>query len=88
MTNKPESLTTTLRRRLSEVDGLHNTIARETGVSQATISRIHTGGCSPTLATAERIFGWFERYDKSARRLKAGGVIRRVGRPATATFRD
>ena len=87
MTKKSESLTLKLRRRLSELDGLHITIARETGVSQATISRIHTGGCSPTLATAERIFVWFEHYDKSARRrLKADGDIRRVVRSAATSF--
>lgn len=64
---KQESITSYIRRRLAELEGQHNRIARETGVAQATVSRIHQGQCSPRLETVEPLLAWLQANDPSAR---------------------
>ena len=44
---KREPLYDYLRRRLGETIGLHNSIAKEAGVPQATVSRIYCGHGMP-----------------------------------------
>lgn len=59
-----EPIYTYLRRRLEETVGQHSKIARETGVPQGTISRIHVGGCDPRIGTVQPLLDWFERHDR------------------------
>jgi predicted transcriptional regulator len=79
---KDEPIEAYLRRRLSELKGHHNRIARETGVPQSTLSRIYLGQSSPTLATAQPVLDWLKRFDRSAGRVANAG--RRIqARPAS-----
>lgn len=61
-----EPLQDYLRRRLNESIGLHNTIAKATGVRQSTVSRIHLGKVSPSLNTVQPLLDWFSEQDKLA----------------------
>lgn len=71
--SKPKTLHETLLARLGQMQGHHVEIARETGIAQATVSRIYHGAM-PRLDTAEKLLGWFERYDaKAARRVGRSG---------------
>lgn len=87
---KQEPIETYLRRRLTEFTGQHVRIARETGVPQSTISRIHQSTCSPRLETVQPLLDWFAKQDKpsarrvpnASRRLKAG----RAGRSAATAL--
>lgn len=88
-----EPIKTHLRRRLSELVGHHNRIAKESGVSQATVSRIHAGLCSPRLDTLQLLLDWFEKHDKrpSALRLThtGGGLkARRAHRDAAPALSE
>ena len=79
---KKEPINDYLRRRLSELTGHHNRIAKETGIAQATVSRIYMGRVSPTLDTAQPILDWIDEWDRSA----VGGKARRRTRErATAS---
>jgi predicted transcriptional regulator len=86
---KNETIDAYLRRRLGEFVGQHNKIAMETGVPQATVSRIHLDAdSSPRLSTVQPLLDWFAAEDaKSARRVpnarrgaKAGGSKRSTAR--------
>ena len=85
---KKEPIKTYLRRRLSELAGYHNRIAKESGVPQATVSRIHAGLCSPRLDTAQPLLDWLEKHDKRrpALRLtnKKRGPTARRAKPKAA----
>jgi len=61
-----------LLRRLDEAKGLHNQIAKETGVGQSTLSRIFLRQAVPLLTTAGPLLDWFDAYDRKQRRLKKG----------------
>lgn len=86
---KKEPIYDHIRRRLSELAGQHNRIAKESGVPQATVSRIHTGQCSPRLDTVQALLDWFEKHDKRSSALRIpnarGGLKARRARTATAT---
>ena len=86
-----------LRRRLQELAGHHNRIAKESGVPQATVSRIHAGLCSPRLDTVQPLLDWFAKHDKrpSALRithtrggLKAGRARRAAAAPIGEQGKD
>ena len=64
MRSMKEPIQIYLRRRLAELRGLHNQMARETGVAQATVSRIYLGHVSPTLEKAQPLLDWIEAYDR------------------------
>lgn len=64
-----------VRKRLDEVVGQHHRISRESGVPQATVSRIHTGVVSPRLSTVQPILDWFAKEDALA--AKMAGVKNR-----------
>lgn len=61
---KTETYTERLRRLLNGSEGMHTQIARDTGVAQATVSRIHSGACSPRLDTVEKLLAWFKAEEK------------------------
>lgn len=94
---KKEPIIDYLRRRLAGAIGMHNTIAKESGVPQSTVNRIHLGEVSPRLDSVQPLLDWFEAFDrKSARRRgsaprpKAGhGVLvnRRTARAASPALR-
>ena len=65
---KSETYTERLRRLLNGSTGQHAQIAKDTGVAQATVSRINAGLCSPRLDTVEKLLGWFKHQDKKAAR--------------------
>lgn len=65
---KREPIATYLHRRLTELRGLHNRMAKETGVGQASISRIYHGQASPTLDTVQPLLDWIDAYDKKKRK--------------------
>jgi len=67
---KKEPISSYLRRRLQELAGHHNRIAKESGVPQATVSRIHAGLCSPRLDTVQPLLDWFEKHDKRPSALR------------------
>jgi len=66
---KKTTLYNKLRQLLNESVGEHNRIAKEAGVSQATVSRIHLGKACPTLHIAQPLFDWFEANSRSTRRI-------------------
>ncbi|MBY0465373.1 MAG: hypothetical protein K2W33_10560 [Burkholderiales bacterium] len=71
-----KTLYTQLREGLARHVGSHSRMAKETGVSQASISRIHLGIACPTLHKAQPILDWLEREDRRrvlASRGKRGG---------------
>jgi len=76
-----------LLRRLDACKGIHSQIASESGVSQATMSRIFRRKVSPRLDAVDPILAWFEKHDKTTRkasatrvgRQKAGRVSRGAG---------
>ena len=70
---KRETIYDQIRRRLGECEGLHNRIARESGVAQSTVSRIHQGEVSPTLRNAQALLDWFEQYDQLVKPRRTGG---------------
>lgn len=81
-----ETITQHLLGRLDASVGMHSRIAKESGVAQATISRIYLRKASPRLDSVEAILAWFERQDrkekrKSTRRasVRANGVGRDAG---------
>lgn len=49
-----------LLRLLDASTGKHGQIAKEAGISQATISRIYLRKVSPSLRNAEALMSWFE----------------------------
>lgn len=77
---KREPLYDYLRRRLGETVGMHSRIAKESGVPQATVSRIFRGQAMPRLDNADALLAWYEKYDRSAARV----ARRRVGRETDA----
>jgi transcriptional regulator with XRE-family HTH domain len=60
--------TARLRKMLDQNIGKHSVVAREAGVAQATVSRIHNGTCSPKLETVEKLLAWFKENKKGAKR--------------------
>lgn len=94
---KKEPILNYLRRRLAGTIGMHNTIAKESGVPQSTVNRIHLGESIPRIDTVQPLLDWFEAYDlkqarllTSAGRTKAGhGVLvnRRAARSAATPLR-
>lgn len=66
---KKEPISDYLRRRLSELKGDHNRIARETGIPQATVSRIYLGQVSPRLNTVQPLLDWLDKHDRLAGRV-------------------
>jgi transcriptional regulator with XRE-family HTH domain len=64
---------------LAQFKGKHAQIARESGIAQATISRVARGECSPTLAIAQPIFDWMEKNSG----INAVGIV-----PATPRVRE
>lgn len=85
---KKEPIYEYLRRRLSEHAGQHNRIARESGVPQATVSRLHAGQSQPRIYTVQALLDWFDRHDRqSARRIaNAGRRLQRRKAPAATTL--
>jgi hypothetical protein len=75
-----ETVTQYLLRRLDASAGTHSRIAKETGVAQATISRIYLRKVSPRLDIAEPILAWFEKQDRAACKASASRVPVKAGR--------
>lgn len=75
---KKETINDYLIRRLTELKGHHNRIARETGIAQATVSRIFLGQASPSLKTAQPLLDWLEKYDRAASAPRVPNAGRRV----------
>lgn len=94
---KKEPIIDYLRRRLAGSIGMHNTIAKESGVPQSTVNRIYLGEGSPRIDSVQPLLDWFEAFDLkqarrrgSASRAKAGnGVLvhRRATRAASPALR-
>lgn len=85
---KTKPLYDQLREHLANSVGDHNRIAKETGVPQSTISRIHLGKACPTLHKAQPLLDWFAansgKTKASARRIaNARGRIQAAGAGAS-----
>ena len=78
---KNETINDYLHRRLVELKGSHNRISRESGIPQATVSRIYLRQVSPRLETVQPLLDWIAAYDKSASRT---GHARRLIQPGRA----
>lgn len=81
---KPKTLHDYLMTRMTELQGQHAEMARETGIAQATVSRIFHGAM-PRLDTAEKLLGWISTRDarearKSARKRAAAAAVAARGR--------
>ena len=63
--------------------GDHAKIAKKVGISQATISRIYLGKCSPSLEIAETLLSWFWAQE----RLKMRALTPRYPRKAVTAQR-
>lgn len=72
---RKETVTQYLLRRLDAATGMHSRISEESGVSQATISRIYLRKVSPRLNIAEPILAWFEKQDRIAERKKSASGV-------------
>ena len=81
---KHEKIYDYIRRKLAERVGQHNRIAREAGIPQNTVSRIHLGKCIPRLDNAQKLLDYFEREERSGRKSAARVARRRVGRDTDA----
>jgi transcriptional regulator with XRE-family HTH domain len=55
-----QSISQSLLALLDASAGKHSLIAKQTGISQATVSRIYLRKVSPSLRIAERLMAWFE----------------------------
>ena len=75
---RKETVSQYLLRRLDAAAGMHSRIAKESGVAQATISRIYLRKVSPRLDIAEPILAWFDKQDRIVERKKSapGAPIR------------
>lgn len=71
---KREKLYDYIRQKLAERVGQHNRIAREAGIPQNTVSRIHLGKCMPRLDNAQKLLDYFEREERAERRSTGRGV--------------
>lgn len=71
-----EKLYDYIRRKLAERVGQHNRIAREAGIPQNTVSRIHLGRCIPRLDNAQKLLDYFEREERSGRKSAARAARR------------
>ncbi|WP_162182742.1 helix-turn-helix domain-containing protein [Hydrogenophaga intermedia] len=67
-----ESIHDYLLRRLNDLKGHHNRMAEETGVGQATVSRIFAGQAMPRLDTAQLLLNWIAAHDRAAARAQRG----------------
>lgn len=84
---RKETVTQYLLRRLDASAGTHSRIAKESGVAQATISRIFLRKVSPRLDIAEPILAWFDKQDRDAIKGSTSRIpikASRVGRRAIA----
>jgi len=63
-----------LLRRLDDAVGLHQRIAKETGVAQATVSRIFLRKSIPRVNHADAILEWFDAHDRKERRSRASAA--------------
>lgn len=80
---KKISIHETLITRMAAYRGQQQQIARDTGLSQSTVSRASRGEGSPTLIVAESILDWMDKQDAlKKRRLSAGRIP-----PATPRLR-
>lgn len=96
---KKETIHQYLQRRLGESIGMHNRIAKESGVPQSTVNRIYKTDESPRLSTAQPLLDWFEKFDRKQQRpAPARSAVRgaaghsvlvrgRSARPASAPLR-
>ena len=66
---KQKSMHEYLSKRLSEMTGMQSQIARDTGIAQASISRIARRAQIPSVVYAEKLNDWLKRYDKQAVKL-------------------
>jgi predicted transcriptional regulator len=74
-----------VRAQLALYEGQHNRIAKETGVPQSSISRLHQGDCTPRLSTVQPLLDWFDAQAKPKKRqAQAAGKKLRAGRITTA----
>jgi predicted transcriptional regulator len=93
---RKETVSQYLLRRLDASAGMHTRIAKESGVAQATISRIYLRKVSPRLDIAEPILAWFDKQDRIAERkkstsrvpIKASAVVGRAATAATTALRQ
>lgn len=77
---KKETIHQYLQRRLSESIGMHNRIAKETGVPQSTVNRVYKSDASPQLDTVQPLLDWFEKFDREQeRQRKAKSAVRGAG---------
>jgi transcriptional regulator with XRE-family HTH domain len=77
---KKETVSKYLLRRLDTTQVAHCKIASESGIAQATVSRISLRKCSPRLDIAEKLLAWFERHDKAVAKSSASGLTKSAGR--------
>jgi transcriptional regulator with XRE-family HTH domain len=77
---KKETVSKYLLRRLDTTQVPHCKIASESGIAQATISRISLRKSSPRLDIAEKLLAWFERHDKAAIKKSASVIPKSAGR--------
>ena len=66
-----------VRRRLAETVGLHNQIAKESGIPQTTVSRIYQGAI-PRMDTAEKLRDYLKRLERKALAVERRGAVRRA----------
>lgn len=67
-----------LLRRLADLKGLHNQMAKASGVSQASVSRIFQGQAVPRMDTAQKLLNYIEAHDRKLASVKRARSARRV----------
>jgi transcriptional regulator with XRE-family HTH domain len=83
-----ENLTQYLRRRLSEMVGQHNRIAKEAGIPQTSVSRIYAGTTTnPTVKNIELLLNWFRQHDAKKPKRKSKSATTWKVRKMTETTR-
>lgn len=77
---KPESTYDRLLRLLDAAKGKHATMARETGVSQACVSRTYRRESVPSVTDADLMIAWLEKPDgKPSRRKRRQSAVLLAG---------
>lgn len=80
-----EPLISILRRRLVKSEGRHWIIAKDAGVAQSTVSRIHCGACDPRTSVTQKLLDYFDREDDRDARQR--GKLSAVVVPSAARQR-
>ena len=74
-----------LHERLREMTGKQSQISRDTGIGQASISRIARGEQIPSVVFAEKLNAWLKRHDKQEA-MRSKNSPQKVNHPSSISM--